>query len=172
MRNHHCEGWRGNFGGFQVEPPLEKTVHIVGATRINQEMLVIGGDDMTPVSLSHIHKIDFEDSFGLHLRFLDIAVRIPASHLHILHLLLVFCDFDSHIVVMRHIRFDIVAKQQLLDKGEFLFPCFGIGLETFQFHRWIDRIGRFQYSTHIYELICDEKICKTTIKNRRYNGCH
>ena len=67
MRNDHGESRRLVLGGTQVEPPFQETVHIALLARIDQEMLVVRGDDMASVSLPHVDEIDLDRPLFLHL---------------------------------------------------------------------------------------------------------
>ena len=111
-------------------------------------MLVVGGYDMAAVALPHVHKVDFQYPFGLHLRFFDISVGIAATHFDVFHLFFVFGNDFFNILVARYIGFDKIAKQQFFDEGSLLFPCLCVGLDTFQLYRRIDRVSRSEYFCH------------------------
>ena len=96
-------------------------------------MLVIRGYDMATVALSHINEIDFKDSLSLHIRFLDVA-RFPAtSYFNVFHLFLPLGNRFSHVIIIDHIRLDIVAKQQLLEEDKLVFPVLEFFLNPFIF---------------------------------------
>ena len=137
MRDHHREGRRGDRRVLQVEAPPEETEHIVGFTRVDQEMPVVRGDDVAAVSLAHVDEIHLERPFFLDFRFLDDAAAPAAADTDVLYTL----DDDSAVIaVLFHIGNDTVAKDQFFCEGQFLLPRFFIGLDLLELNGGIDRI--------------------------------
>ena len=87
-------------------------------------MLVVGVNDVASVALPHINEIDFKDSLGLHVRFLDVAVFPATSYFDVFHLFLPLGNFFSHVIIVDPKRLDLVAKQHLFEEDELHFSCF------------------------------------------------
>ena len=124
---------RGRRTGFrQIEPPSQETEHVVGLSRIDQEMLVVRGDDMATVPLPYVDEIHFKRPLVLHFLDFDIAIGIAAMHLDIrtgilpvldrLHIVAAVLVDDPH----------EISEKEFLDKHELVLLRLGVLYDVVQ----------------------------------------
>ena len=119
MGDDNSERRGSGLGLVEVEAPSQVTVHILSFAGVNQDMLVVRGGNVTSVALAYIYEIDLQDSLLLDLGLFDVSVYITAMHLDVFTLVGSGFYGDSLICAVCHIWFDVVAKEQFLDKFHF-----------------------------------------------------
>ena len=133
MGDHDRHVRRRRLGIFQVEPPAEEAEHVLLFARVDDEMLVVGGDDMASVALAHVDEIDLEHRIGQQLGLQDDAVAPAAGDPDVL----LAAHLDPAVVAgaFQDGRDDPVAVNQLVLELHGFFPRLRIGNHLVQLYR-------------------------------------